>query len=104
MLDTTIKADLHAVNQDMHALIKDAQVLFQDAATMSGEKAAEARQRAMRMLDAAVVKAQSMSTSAVLVGKDMAISADHYVKENPWKTITTVAGFGLLAGFILGRR
>jgi ElaB/YqjD/DUF883 family membrane-anchored ribosome-binding protein len=88
----------------LSALIRDAQLVFQDAATLTGEKAAEARQRGMQILDAAMLQAQHAQTSAMVTGKAMAVSADHYVKENPWRMITVAASAGLLLGVILGRK
>jgi ElaB/YqjD/DUF883 family membrane-anchored ribosome-binding protein len=71
---------------------------------LTGEKAAEARLRGIQILDAALVQAQHAQTNAVVTGKAMAVSADHYVKENPWRMITVAAGAGLLLGVILGRK
>ncbi|MBX9869399.1 MAG: DUF883 domain-containing protein, partial [Burkholderiaceae bacterium] len=42
--------------------------------------------------------------SAMATGKAVAVSADHYVKENPWRMITVAASAGLLLGVILGRK
>jgi ElaB/YqjD/DUF883 family membrane-anchored ribosome-binding protein len=100
MLETNIST----VNTDVKTLVKDAQSLFTAAAALTGEKAEEVRNRGMRALDAALVKAQEAQASALVASKEMAASADVYVKENPWRTIAAVAGVGLLVGVILGRK
>lgn len=98
------KSNLQVVNSDVKALVKDAQALFHAAAALTGEKAEEVRNRGLNLLDAALIKAQETRASAVVAGKEMAASADNYVKENPWRTIAAVAGVALLLGAILGRK
>ena len=99
-----LEANLKAVNKDMKTLVKDAQELFSAATSLSGEKADELRGRGMRLLDAAVSKAQDVQASAMQAGKEMAVSTDGYVKENPWRVIAVSAGAGLLLGAILARK
>lgn len=99
-----LESKIRSTNRNVNILIKDAQVLLHDAATLTGEKAVEARQRAMKLLDAATASAHDTQASVVVAGKEMATSADHYVKEKPWKVIGAVACFGLLLGVIFGRK
>ena len=99
-----LEASLKTVNNDINTLIKNAQVVFQEATTLTGEKATEARQKGMQLLDSALGKAQDAQASAYAAGKEMCVSADHYVKENPWRTISAAASIGLLLGVILARK
>ena len=99
-----LESNFKAVNHDMNTLVKDAQALFHAAAELTGEKAEELRQRAMRMLDTAMVKGHEAQANALVSGREMASSADDYVKENPWRVIAALAGVGLLAGVLLGRK
>ncbi len=99
-----LESNLKAVNKDVKLLIKDSQALFVAAAALTGEKADEARDKAMKLLDAALVKAQEAQASAIVAGKEMAVSADVYVKENPWRAIAAAAGVGLLLGVIISRK
>ncbi|MDY7536841.1 DUF883 domain-containing protein [Undibacterium sp. RTI2.1] len=99
-----LESNLKAVNKDVKLLIKDSQALFVAAAALTGEKADEAREKAMKLLDAALVKAQEAQASAIVAGKEMAASADVYVKENPWRAIAAAAGVGLLLGVIINRK
>lgn len=99
-----LNSHVRTTNKDISVIIKDAQTLFHDAAALTGEKAIEARQRASRLLDTALVTAHDAQLNAMVAGKEMAASADHYVKENPWKTISAAASLGLLLGVILGRK
>ncbi|MET3131572.1 ElaB/YqjD/DUF883 family membrane-anchored ribosome-binding protein [Oxalobacteraceae bacterium GrIS 1.11] len=99
-----LENNIATVNNDVKTLVKDAQALFSAAAALTGEKADEVRGRGMRALDAALAKAQEAQAGAIVAGKQMAASADVYVKENPWRTIAAAAGVGLLVGVILGRK
>ncbi|MCU6433860.1 DUF883 family protein [Undibacterium sp. Jales W-56] len=99
-----LESNLKAVNTDVKVLLKDSQALFVAAAALTGEKAEEARARAMQMLDAALVKAQEAQANAIIKGKELATSADVYVKENPWCAIATAAGVGLLLGMVVRRK
>jgi ElaB/YqjD/DUF883 family membrane-anchored ribosome-binding protein len=92
------------INNDVKTLVRDAQALFQAAATLTGEKAEEMRGRGLRALDSALAKAQEAQAGALVAGKEMAASADVYVKENPWRAIAAAASVGLLVGVILGRK
>jgi ElaB/YqjD/DUF883 family membrane-anchored ribosome-binding protein len=99
-----LESNLLAVNNDVKLLIADAQALFLAAAALSGEKAEEMRNRGMQLLDSALGKGQSVQATALAKGKEIAVSADSYVKLNPWRMVAAAAGVGLLSGVILGRK
>ncbi|MGZ3159944.1 MAG: DUF883 family protein [Burkholderiaceae bacterium] len=99
-----LESQFKLVNNDVKLLIKDSQTLFQAAAALTGEKAEEMRGRAMRVLDTAMVKAQEVQANAIVAGKELAVSADGFVKEKPWQAIAAAAGLGLLAGIIIARK
>jgi ElaB/YqjD/DUF883 family membrane-anchored ribosome-binding protein len=113
MLDTTTRANgstssfngsANNASADMKALVKDAQSLLTAAAALTGEKAEEMRARGMEMLDKALGKAGQYQGQAIVKGKELAHTADVYVKDNPWRTVAVAAGAGLLLGVILGRK
>lgn len=108
MLDTTtrnnLNGNMNAVQTDVKTLVKDAQTLLTAAAALTGEKAEEMRGRGMQMLDVALGKASQVQGQAIVKGKELAHTADVYVKDNPWRTIAAAASVGLLVGVILGRK
>jgi ElaB/YqjD/DUF883 family membrane-anchored ribosome-binding protein len=113
MLDTISRANGSAssvngaardTSGDMKALVRDAQSLLSAAASLTGNKADELRERGMALLDQALGKAGKYQDQAVVKGKELAHSADVYVKDNPWRTVAVAAGVGLLLGVILGRK
>ena len=111
MLDNTSRSTgnglngaVNATQPDVKTLVRDAQTLLTAAAALTGEKAEELRGRGMQMLDVAMGKASQAQGQAMVKGKELAQTADVYVKDNPWRTIAAAAGVGLLVGVILGRK
>ncbi len=99
-----LESNLEVVKKDMDVLVKDAQELFHAASLLTGEKADELRNRGMRILDSAVTKAQNMQEAAMRTGKEIAITTDDYVRENPWRAVAVATGVGVLVGYLLGRK
>jgi ElaB/YqjD/DUF883 family membrane-anchored ribosome-binding protein len=100
MLTNNIKT----VRTDMRSLIRDAQELFREASLSTGGKAEELRSRGLALLDAAMEKAHEVQSVAVERSKVAALSADEYVRANPWQAVGAAAGVGLLLGLLLSRR
>ena len=101
---TNLNGSLDNVQTDAKQLMRDAQAVLTAAAALTGEKADAMRARGMEMLDVALGKASTVQGQAMVKGKELAQTADVYVKDNPWRTIAAAAGVGLLVGVILGRK
>jgi ElaB/YqjD/DUF883 family membrane-anchored ribosome-binding protein len=91
-------------SSEVKNLVKDAQALLNAAAALTGKKADELRERGMQLLDVAQGKAGKYQDQALVKGKELAQTADVYVKDNPWRTVAVAAGVGLLLGVVLGRK
>jgi len=115
MLDTTttrgmngnsrsLNSSMDDATSDTKALVRDAQALLSAAAAVTGKKAEELRGRGMELLDQALGKAGQYQDQALVKGKELAHTADVYVKDNPWRTVMAAAGVGLLVGMLLGRK
>ena len=110
MLDTTTRSsrsldsNIQNTGADMKALVRDAQSLLTAAASLTGEKAEELRGRGMELLDRAMGKASHYQGQAVVKSRELAQTADVYVKDNPWRTVAAAASLGLLVGLYLGRK
>jgi ElaB/YqjD/DUF883 family membrane-anchored ribosome-binding protein len=111
MLDTTTRSNARSIDSglqhasaDMKLLVKDAQALLAAAASLTGDKADELRTRGMELLDRAMGKAGKYQGQAVEKSKELAETADVYVKDNPWRTVAAAASLGLLVGIYLGRK
>jgi len=94
----------YATQSDIKALVRDAQSMLTAAASLTGEKAEELRARGMALLDTALGGASLLPTQAVEKGKELAHTADVYVKDNPWRTVAIAAGVGVLLGILLSRK
>jgi len=92
------------IDTNLQILVKDAQAVLREASALTGAKAEEVRTRGMHLLDKALAKAQDIQAATTVAGKEMAASADSYVKENPWRTMAAAAGAGMLLGIVLGRK
>jgi ElaB/YqjD/DUF883 family membrane-anchored ribosome-binding protein len=95
---------LKTVRNDMKSLVREAQDLFREATSVTGDKADELRALGLNLLDAAVSKAQEVQAVALETGKEVAESADEFVKENPWQAVGIAAGVGLLVGILIARK
>mgnify|MGYP001063223913 CR=1 FL=1 len=99
-----LASNVKTVRNDMKTLVKDAQDLFREATAVTGDKADELRVKGLHLLETALSKAQEVQTVAVETSKEVAETADDFVKENPWKAVAISAGVGLLVGMLIGRR
>src|ERR1035437_11118072 len=99
-----LSSKIETVHTDMRTLVKDAQDLFREATSATGEKVEALRAKGMSMLDVATAKAQERQAAAIETGKEIAESADDYVRENPWQAVAIAAGAGLLIGVLIARR
>ena len=94
-------SSLREAGSDTRELVADAQSMLQAAASMTGKKADELRARGMALLDQALGKASHYQDQALEKGKELAHTADVYVKDNPWRTVLAAAGVGLLVGMLV---
>ena len=98
-----ISGSTYATQSDVKALVRDAQSMLTAAASLTGEKAEELRARGMKLLDQALGGASLLPTHAVEKGKELAHTADVYVKDHPWRTMAIAGGVGVLIGLLLSR-
>ncbi|WP_306393284.1 DUF883 family protein [Telluria beijingensis] len=99
-----ISGSTYATQSDIKALVRDAQSMLTAAASLTGEKAEELRARGMKLLDQAMGGASLLPTQAVEKGKELAHTADVYVKDHPWRTMVIAGGVGVLIGVLLSRK
>lgn len=98
------KSSFKTTRGDIRSLIKDAQDLFHEAAASTGDTAELLRNKGLELLDVAVSKAQNVQTAARETSKEIAVSTDEYVHENPWGAVAVSATIGLLLGLIISRK
>ncbi|MDB5798849.1 MAG: hypothetical protein JWP36_2751 [Paucimonas sp.] len=98
-----VESQLKTVRNDFSSLLRDAQALFVEATSATGAKADDLRARGMALLEEAGSKAKELQAAALEAGKEIADSADGYVRENPWQAIGIAAGVGFLLGLVARR-
>lgn len=89
---------------DFKVVVSDAEALLKATADHGGEKVAELRAKTEESLKAMRAKIGDAQMALVDKTKEAAKATDHYVHENPWKSIGVAAGVGLALGFLFGRR
>ena len=89
---------------DLKLVISDAEELLRMTADQAGEAAGEVRKRVQERLADAKEDLKQLQDIAISKAKAAGDAADHYVHENPWKSIGIAAGVGLVVGLLISRR
>jgi ElaB/YqjD/DUF883 family membrane-anchored ribosome-binding protein len=87
--------------EDVKVLTKDVQDLLKATASVVGEKATEARGKVEASLRVAQDKLSTAHANAKVKGREAAVAADEYVRDNPWNAVGIAAGIGFLIGMAL---
>jgi ElaB/YqjD/DUF883 family membrane-anchored ribosome-binding protein len=89
---------------DFNVVVADAEALLNATANQGGEKLAAVRAKVEGSLN--VAKSRMLDAQEALLVKTRAAAkaTDVYVHENPWNSVGVAAGFGLVLGFLIGRR
>jgi ElaB/YqjD/DUF883 family membrane-anchored ribosome-binding protein len=99
-----VESNLKTVRNDFNSILRDAQELLREAASATGARADDLRARGMALLDEASGKARELQTAALEAGREIADTADGYVRQNPWQAVAVSAGVGLLLGMLIARK
>jgi ElaB/YqjD/DUF883 family membrane-anchored ribosome-binding protein len=89
---------------DLQAVVNDAEALLKATAGQAEEKVQEVRGRAEQTIRQARGRLDAAEADAVRRVKELAGSADGYVRQHPWQAVGVAAGLGLLIGVLLSRR
>lgn len=92
------------LHSDIHMLVRDAQSVLQSVAELSGDKADEARDRGMQLLDMALSKTRALQEETVASGKRMLASGNGYVHAHPWNSVAMAITTGVLFGLAMRRK
>lgn len=90
--------------KDLRALAADAEALLMATANTSGDKLAEIRTKAEASLRAAKVTMADAQVGVLAKAKEAATATNHFVQENPWRSVGLAASIGVIVGLLLGRR
>jgi ElaB/YqjD/DUF883 family membrane-anchored ribosome-binding protein len=89
---------------DMKSIIADAEELLKATASATGDRILAARARAEESLKSARERLSNLDDAAMAQVKEVAKSADDYVREHPWGAVGIAAVAGLLLGVMITRR
>jgi ElaB/YqjD/DUF883 family membrane-anchored ribosome-binding protein len=89
---------------DINTVLSDAESLLSATADQGGEKMVQLRTKAEASLRLARRQMAHAQNAMLERTRETARMTDVYVHENPWNAMGAAAGFGLLLGFLLGRR
>ena len=89
---------------DMKTIIADAEELLKATASATGDRILAARARAEESLKSARERLTNLDDEAMAQVKEVARTADEYVREHPWGAVGIAAVAGLLLGVLISRR
>lgn len=89
---------------DMKTIIADAEELLKATASATGDRILAARARAEESLKSARERLTNLDDEALAQVKEVAKTADDYVREHPWGAVGVAAVAGLLLGVLISRR
>jgi ElaB/YqjD/DUF883 family membrane-anchored ribosome-binding protein len=89
---------------DLKSIIADADELLKATASATGDRIHAARARAEESLRSARERLANLDDAALAQVKEVAKSADEYVREHPWGAVGVAAVAGLLLGVLISRR
>ena len=104
MAEEVTSAGREPLANDLKSIIADAEELLKATASTTGERILAARERAEASLKSARERLANMDDAALAQVKEVAKSADEYVREHPWGAVGIAAVAGLLLGVLISRR
>ena len=104
MAESASSGGREQIAADMKTIIADAEELLKATASATGDRILAARARAEESLKSARERLSNMDDAALAQMKEVAKSADDYVREHPWGAVGIAAVAGLLLGVLITRR
>lgn len=88
---------------DFKVLAADAEELLKATANQAGERVAAARKRIEESLEEGKKTLSKAENILVDKTREVAKTADDYVRQNPWNSVGIAAGIGLVLGLLIRR-
>jgi ElaB/YqjD/DUF883 family membrane-anchored ribosome-binding protein len=92
------------ITQEFRNFVADMEDLIKASTSLTGDDLARAKADLSARVAAARAFAEEMPEAISHRARKAVKVADGYVREQPWQVIGIAASFGLLVGFLLGRR
>jgi ElaB/YqjD/DUF883 family membrane-anchored ribosome-binding protein len=104
MSDSAVQDAREQLTADMKAVIADAEELLRATAGATGERVAAARARAEQTVRNVREKLAHLDDAVIDQAREVARSADGYVRQHPWGAVGIAAVAGLLVGVMISSR
>lgn len=108
MARSAAKSDAQAARKELaeslRRVVADAEELLGATSEEAGDAVADLRARLSDNLEQARDKLHDTEAVLRANAREVAVSADEYVRENPWSSLGMAAAAGLVLGVLLGRR
>lgn len=88
---------------ELTQVLRDAEDFIKHSEEQAGEGFNSTKQKLESTLKSAKAEINRIEDLVVRKTKEVAHSADGYVRENPWQTAGVAAGVGLLIGLLIAR-
>ena len=92
------------ISNEFKSFLGDVEDLVKETTTLTGEDLARAKAKLSARIGAAKDTVAAAGVAISESARGAAVATNEYVHEQPWKSISIGAGFGLLLGFVLSRR
>ena len=89
---------------DLKAVVADAEEILRATASQTGDKVGELRSRIEARLASTRARLSEAERTLLEKGRAAARATDHFVHEEPWKSVGIAALVGLAMGVLIGRR
>lgn len=100
----TAKELASGISNEFKSFLTDVEDLVQQTTTLTGEDLARAKVKLNARIGAAKESVADLGVAISERARNAAHMTNEYVHEQPWKSISIGAAFGLLLGFVLSRR
>ena len=87
---------------EFHAVVAETEQLLKTVASLGADQAGVLKGNVDKALVSATGKLSQLRDKSVTEASAAAAAADHYVRENPWRTVGVVALVAAFAGLVSG--
>ncbi len=92
------------ISNEFKSFLSDVEDLVKQTTTLTGDDLARAKVKLSERIGAAKESVAEVGVAISERARNAASATNEYVHEQPWKSISIGAAFGLLLGFVLSRR
>lgn len=100
----TVKEIAKDISCEFKNFLKDVEDLVNQTSVLTGEDLSLAKEKLSARIGVAKERLENVGSAMGERARSAAHMTNEYVHEQPWKSVSVGAAFGLLLGFVLARR